>query len=198
MELTGQNNHGQEANQKSPEFSKILVLIREGRLRDAESELLAFVASPQFSSGDKLNAYGHLIRVAAELRSFDKIPAYIEEIKKIPLTSNLDRIRFSRCMYMTGISWHHSGSVEKARQNFNQALEIALDVRDEELIFLNQLALVELLRVEGQYQQVLNQIEPLKVAAEASKNPSHVSIDFCIDLQKKGTRVPRTLIVATR
>lgn len=72
-------------------------------------------------------------------------------------------------MYMTGISWHHSGSVEKARQNFNQALEIALDVRDEELIFLNQLALVELLRVEGQYQQVLNQIEPLKVAAEASK-----------------------------
>jgi len=174
MDLLSQNNQSAEALQRSPEFSKILVLIREGRLKDAETELLAFVEAPQIETGEKLNAYGHLIRVAAELRNFDKIPEYVEKIKSIPLNNNLDRIRFSRCLHMTGIGWYHSGNVEKARQNFNQSLEIASEVKDEELIFLNQMAIVELLRIDGQFQMVLDQIEGLKISAEASKNPANI------------------------
>lgn len=174
MEILEQPINAQEASQRSAEFSNILVLIREGRLKDAEKELHSFLTITTNTNAQTLDAYAHLIRIAAELRNFEKIPAYIEEIKKIPLENNEDRIRFAKCMHMTGIGWLHSGSPQKARKNFEQSLDISLDAKNDNLIFLNQLALVELLRVEGLYQQVLDKIESLKVAAEASKNPANV------------------------
>jgi tetratricopeptide (TPR) repeat protein len=171
---TGSNQIAQETSQRSPEFAKILVLLREGRLKDAEAEIFSYLRLSNISNGDRLVAYAHLIRISAEVRSFDSIPNYIEEIKKIPLNDNADRVRFAKCLHMTGTAWLHSGSSEKARTSFQQSLDIANELSDSELIFLNRLALVELLRVEGQYQQVLEQIGELQQSAQASGHAPHV------------------------
>ena len=163
-----------KAQEMHSELVRVGTMIREGRLKDSEDALIAFVSNSETSNSDRLDAYAHLVRIAAELRTFEKIAGYIEEIKKVPLETSQVRIRFSRCLYQTGAGWLSSGNPEKARSCFNQSLDTAVELADEEMVFCNRFALVELLRVEGQYQQVLSQIESLRVAAEASGSPTHV------------------------
>ena len=150
------------------EIIKAREVLSAGRLQEAESTLEAFLnKDPLPSIADQLISYAIMIRIAAELRHLDKIQGYISVIKSMKLESALDRRCFADCLYMTGIGWLHSGSNDKARQFFKQSLEVAVEMKDEKLIFKNQLALVEIMRIEGQYQEVLAQADSLTVAAEA-------------------------------
>jgi tetratricopeptide (TPR) repeat protein len=157
------------------EIIKAREVLSAGRLQEAESTLEAFLnKDPLPSIADQLISYAIMIRIAAELRHLDKIQGYISVIKSMKLESALDRRCFADCLYMTGIGWLHSGSNDKARQFFKQSLEVAVEMKDEKLIFKNQLALVEIMRIEGQYQEVLAQADSLTVAAEASNDKSNL------------------------
>ena len=65
---------------RSPELEEVRSLIREGRLKDAETKALLFTGS-EMRPAVRLEAFSFLIRIGAETRTIDKIPPYIEEIK---------------------------------------------------------------------------------------------------------------------
>jgi tetratricopeptide (TPR) repeat protein len=165
-----------ESNEKrSVELLEIFKSIGEGKLKEAEISLSKYIAKkPKPSKTETLDCYAHLIRIAASLRQFDKIPPYIESLKKISVETKLEKIKYAKCLYMTGNGWLYAGNLEKARTHFNLSLQIASDLADEYYIFINQFALVEILRLEGHYEEVLSKIESLKVAAEASNNASNL------------------------
>lgn len=175
MEIQGSFQMLESNEARSSELLAVFKLLREGHLKEAESNLLKILSSKKkIPKTESLDVYAHLIRIAASTREFEKISGYVEKIKKIPIESPLERIKFAKCTYMTGNGWLYSGNLEKARQQFLQSLQIASELGDEYYIFINKFALVEILRLEGHYEKVLGEIEGLKVAAEASKNPVNV------------------------
>lgn len=153
----------------------VRTLLSQGQLKESESKLQSWLeANDSIPVHEQLQAYSLLMRIAAELHEYEKIQPTIAKIKALKLESNDDRVRFCECMYTTGIGWLHAGNNEKARGCFKQSLEMALELKHEGFQFTNQLMLVEILRMEGQYQEVLNQTESLMVAAEASKNKGNI------------------------
>jgi tetratricopeptide (TPR) repeat protein len=167
--MTDQKDSNSALTNSTPELAEAKKLILAGELLKAEEVLEKFLSSDKLPSiSEQLYAYGNLIRIACETRNFEKITNYIAVIKAMPLESDQDKIQFAQCLYMTGMGWLHSGNYEKARQNFNQSLEVVLELKNDKIVFLNRIALVELLRLEGNFQEVLNQTEALSIAAEAT------------------------------
>ena len=122
----------------------------------------------------RLEAFSFLIRIGAETRTIDKIPPYIEEIKKLDIKTPEEKALLAQCLYSTGLGWLYSSNPEKAREYFNRSLAISEEVGAAELVFSNRLMLVDILRTDGSYQQVLDQVDELKTLAEATGVPVNV------------------------
>ena len=158
---------------RSPELEEVRSLIREGRLKDAETKALLFTGS-EMRPAVRLEAFSFLIRIGAETRTIDKIPPYIEEIKKLDIKTPEEKALLAQCLYSTGLGWLYSSNPEKAREYFNRSLAISEEVGAAELVFSNRLMLVDILRTDGSYQQVLDQVDELKTLAEATGVPVNV------------------------
>lgn len=157
-------------------FTRINALIKGGNLDTASTELNAIVQDANSSNSDKLCAYNKLIRIAGETRSLEKIPAYIERIKVIPVVSDEEKEMFARCLSSTGIAFYFSGQYDQARRNFAQALSIAQQIGNADLLFLVRHSLAEISRAESQYSQVLEQMPELIELAQKTGNPERIGL----------------------
>jgi len=152
-------------------FAPIVHLITEGKLSEAEILLTAIVRNVSAANQDRLQAYSHLIRIAAEQRVFDRLPKYIEEVKKIDLATEDEKRMFAKCLHAVGVGWAYSGNADKARQSFQSALDISEGINAMEDILATRLSLVELLRNDGQYQAAINELPALRELAAKSTMP---------------------------
>jgi len=167
------NKNGKEKTVSSTIQSIISNYVDAGKLKEAEAKLIEY-GGTKISSEERLDCLRYLIRIATETKNFEKITKYVADINEIPITSAPLKGKFGGCLYAIGCGWVHSGNNERARQNFEQSLKIAEEVKDTAGIFKNRLALVEILRTEGQYQQVIAEVDSLKKSAEDTKNPDHL------------------------
>lgn len=170
MDLSADGKKGL-AEQSPHELQSIFQdFIQQGKLKEAENKLLSLFSGKP-TTDVRLDIYRYLIRIATELKTFEKIPTYVQEIKKIAVVNDAEKAKYGGCLYATGVGWVFSGNNEKARQCFTKAFEIAEQVNDKAGVFKNKLMLVEILRTEGLYQQVLAEIDNLKDAANESGDP---------------------------
>jgi tetratricopeptide (TPR) repeat protein len=170
-------------------FGSIMALIADGKLQDAELKLNAIVEDKTSSTADRLQAYAHLIRIAAEKRLFDRLPKYVDEVKKISLASDDERRMFAKCLHSTGTGWFYSGNYEKARQAYQAALEISEGLNAVDDILSTRLSLVEILRNDGQYQAVFDQLPQLRDLASKSGETSSLGKVYILEgniLRKTG------------
>ena len=149
----------------APELRAAIDLITTGKTDDAKQALEDFVESDKATNHAKLKAFGHLIRLAGESFDLEKVPHYIEEIRKIPLNTDSEKQHFAECLYAIGEGWSYLGDQAKARKNLNQAYAITEEIGNDKLKFYIELGLLEIKRQEGKYDEVLEQVKPLKEAA---------------------------------
>lgn len=157
------------------ESADINALIRAGQFDQASIRLQELVSKNSSSNADKLWAYGMLIRIAAEMRVLEKISGYIEKIKGIPLKTDDEKATFVGCLYSTGIAWSYLGNHEEARKSFEQAFSIAEKLSHQDWICKIRIALAEVLRAEGRYEEILNQWPALQLLASESKDPGKIA-----------------------
>lgn len=165
----------QEPINSQPEVAEISAFIRKGNFEEASARLMKLANDSATSNANKLWSYGNLIRIAAENRELEKISGYITNIKAIPLSSGDEKATFVGCLYSTGIAWTYSGSYEPARQSFEQGLLIAQQLGDAALVSKLKIALAEILRSEGRYEELLGQLGDLKLSAEATHDPMKIA-----------------------
>jgi tetratricopeptide (TPR) repeat protein len=149
----------------SAEIKPILGLILDGKTAEARSNLEDLLKNKNLANHLKLEAYGHLIRIAGESRELDKVPAYVEAIKLIPIESEVEKYHFAECLYSIGAGWLYLGNLEKAIQKLNEALNLSIETKNEKLAFYCRIALLETLRHQGKYEQILEEL------AVMEKNP---------------------------
>jgi tetratricopeptide (TPR) repeat protein len=160
-----------QIDDKAPELKAAIELIRNGKTEEARKRLEAFVASDQAANRDLLKAYGHLIRLAGESRQLDKVPAYIEAIKQIPIVTPAEKSCFAECLYSIGAGWLYLGNEDKALKNFNEALVLAQETKNDKLQFYIRIGLLEHLRHQGKYAQILQELPELENSEIARGNP---------------------------
>ncbi len=165
---------------QNKELAKIFsTLIEEGKLKEAEAKLLDYIKKDPGHDA-QLEAYRYLIRISTELKTFEKIPEYVQQIREIPVKTISEKKNFGGCLYAIGVGWLHSGNHDKAKASFEKSLELAKEVGDAIGVFVNSHQLVEVLRTEGLYQQVLDSIPALLESAKATGNPKYLGDVFTI------------------
>jgi len=137
-------------------------LLRSGKTDAAQVLLTKFVSSPNATNRDRLEAYSHLIRIAGESFNLDQVPSYIEAIKNIPVQNDDEKTCFAQCLYSIGVGWSYLGDRDKARKNFDESLTLTEETGDNKLNYRVRLGILELLRQEGKYQQVLDGLVELE------------------------------------
>ncbi|MEO5668155.1 MAG: winged helix-turn-helix domain-containing protein [Bdellovibrionota bacterium] len=157
--------------QWAPELLKALDLAKLGKTDEARKVLDAFVKSGTGSNADLLKAYGHLIRLAGESFNLDQVPTYIEAIKNVPVQNDVEKSCFAECLYSIGVGWSYLGDRDKARKNLDESLTLTEQTGDQKLSYRIRLGILELLRQEGKYQEVLSGLDELeKTTANSSNN----------------------------
>jgi len=174
--------------QWAPELLNALEIAKLGKTDDARKVLDAFVKSGSGSNADLLKAYGHLIRLAGESFNLDQVPSYIEAIKTIPVQDAAEKSCFAECLYSIGVGWSYLGDRDKARKNLDESLTLTEQTGDHKLSYRIRLGLLELLRQEGKYQDVLNGLNELEqsAAAKGSNLPGACAILRGDSLRKLG------------
>jgi tetratricopeptide (TPR) repeat protein len=150
------------ATNASEEIKPIVSLILDGKTEEARNQLEALIKKKNLANYLKLEAYGHLIRIAGESRELDKVPAYVDAIKAIPIESDQEKYYFAECLYSIGAGWLYLGNLEKASKKLNEALNLSLETKNEKLAFYSKIALLEILRHQGKYEQILQSLETLE------------------------------------
>lgn len=159
------------ATKEADLFAPIMALINDGKLSDAEKLLTEVVRNSDASVKDRLQAYSHLIRIAAEQRAQDRLAKHIEDAKKLDLRSDDDKLMFAKCLRSAGVALYYGNDYVKARQSMVAALEIAQSLGARRETFDFGLAVAELDRNEGQYQSVLDRLDGLKALAKEINDP---------------------------
>lgn len=160
--------------QWAPELLKALDLAKLGKTDEARKVLDTFVKSGEGSSADLLKAYGHLIRLAGESFNLDQVPSYIEAIKNIPVQNGLEKSCFAECLYSIGTGWIYLGDREKARKNYLESMHISEEIGNTKLGYRTRIGLLEVLRHEGKYQEVLDGLKDLEATSALSEMPTLV------------------------
>ncbi len=157
-----------------PEILRICKELKvSGKLQNAEVDFLAYVANKEKNleaseAHHVIEAYSHLIRIAAELREFEKMAAYIEKVKNIPITCNADTIKFGWCLFSAGNGWLYSGNTARAKASFEKSLEIATELKDDNMIFSSKLNIIEVLRTDGYFNEVVEEVKKLRATLTPS------------------------------
>jgi tetratricopeptide (TPR) repeat protein len=154
-----------------PEHAEIVALINQGDLVKAAERLNAVLTQTKLTNSHRLWVYSSLIRIAAETRALEKIATYIEKIKAIPLETIAEKRTFAHCLFAMGTAWHYSGSYDKARESFHQALAIAKSVGDLKLECDIRITLADIDRAEGNYASVTADLENLREICEITNDP---------------------------
>lgn len=177
------------STEKAPELTRAIELIKVNT-EQGRKLLEEFITRSDASNRDLLKAYSHLIRIAGESFDLEKVPAYIDSIKKIPVQSNDEKSCFAECLYAIGVGWSYLGDKEKAHRNLTESLNITEEIGNQKLNYLIRIGLLELLRQEGKYQEVLKGLDDLEKLSEehGQKNdiPGTVSILRGDALRKQG------------
>ncbi len=163
-----------EASNLSSEISKALDLLISGKTEEAKNLLETYVEGENISNECKLKAYGHLIRLAGESFDLDSAPAYIDAIKKIDVKTSEEKSCFAECLYAIGAGWSYLGDQTKARKNLTEAKNLTEEIGNSKLKFFAQLGLLEVLRQEGKYSQVLEELPALEKEAVDTNMPQAV------------------------
>ncbi len=151
-----------------PELAKAVELILQGKTKEAKETLETFVDSGSGTNEARLKAFGHLIRIAGESFNLDSAPSYIESIKKIPVETPNEKSAFAECLYAIGTGWCYLGDQNKARRNYDEALTLTKEIGNDKLNFFVKLGLLEVLRQEGKYSEVLAELPVLEKIAQDS------------------------------
>lgn len=159
------------------------IKIREIDLGEGQRLLEDFVKLPKVKSAFKLEAYYHLSRIATELRMGQVISGYLSEAEKIPLSNKEDKIQLGNFYYGVGTVCAQDGcylsnsqdASASAREYFNKALDIAVELNHNELAFKATYGLAENLRSDGKYYEALELKPRLEGLAKATENPLHIA-----------------------
>ena len=162
-------------------FRPAIDLINEGRLTEAETILSGIVSNAKFSTAEKLGAFSHLIRIAAEQRSLDKLPRYIEEVKKFTLSTPDEKALFATCLQAIAVNWSYAANVTKSIETLEAAVSIAKELELKEDLFIYEYSLLEAKRVDGQYDTVLTGIQTLRQTAQESGDRMNVGLVFMLE-----------------
>lgn len=179
-----------QSSEKAPELLKARQLVAEGKIDETIVLLETFAQQESTQNRDLLKAYSYLIRIAGESFDLDRVPAYIDAIKKIPVESDDEKSCFAECLYSIGVGWSYLGDKEKARRNLTESLNITAEIGNQKLNYRIRVGLLELLRQEGKYEEVLKEIDELEASSaakgEASEIPGTVNILRGDALRKQG------------
>jgi len=145
-------------------------LIQKGKLLEASKHLSAFIEEKDSKNDEVLRAYSLLIRIAAETRNFKAISTYVDKISNFVISTKEDDLSLGRCFYATGTAWVYAGDYKKAKIYFESSHESATRNGDIDLEFINEIALLNLLRVEQKYTEVIEKIAALKEKYQSSDN----------------------------
>jgi tetratricopeptide (TPR) repeat protein len=147
-------------------------LLKGGKTDAAHKLLTEFVAKPNTAPRDLLEAYSHLIRLAGESFNLDQVPSYIEAIKNIPISTDNEKLSFAQCLYSIGTGWIYLGDRDKARKNFVESLSISEEIGNTKLNYRIRIGLLEVLRQEGKYPEVLAGLDELEASQTYKDMPS--------------------------
>lgn len=147
----------------------------EGRLAEAETLYKNILSTPDLSNRDKLESYCALIQIAAEQKNIEKIPNYLDVLKAIPIQTNEEKSMYASCMFAVGSSWYYAGNIETARQYTENALNLARDAGATRTALISRLRLLELMRMEGLYKEVLASVDDLMAEAKAFGSPEFIA-----------------------
>lgn len=143
--------------------------IRNSEFVLAQTLLQDFVETPpkDTTSADLLESFSHLIRIATELDQQDRVIRYIESVKKIPLETSDDRVKFGYCLYTTGLVWLYRGEDSaKCVEYFKRALEIGEKEKSTDLIFCAKYHLAYHDRDKGRFDDALKMVPELRTLSD--------------------------------
>jgi thioredoxin-like negative regulator of GroEL len=93
-------------------------LMRIGKLSEASGLLRDFVADKPKGS-EAIEAYALLIRISSETREFEKIAEYVEQVKKIRITKDIEKRKSDCCAEPR----YNAGSYFSAAPRLRRGLE---------------------------------------------------------------------------
>ncbi len=145
--------------------SQARTLVFEGKPKEAEQSLNNLLKQ-SLSTAERLEVLALLIRLAAESRNVERFPELIAEVKKLEVTTDADKEALADCIYSTATGWFYLGNHDKARSGFEQAREIFSNLANETKVLKAEFSLAEIMRQEGRYFEILENLSIMKERAE--------------------------------